>query len=189
MGVIAKLKTIWKKPTAEAETAKRERLLKWRKEPVVVRLENPTRLDRARALGYVAKQGIFIVRIRVMRGGHRRPKRVKGRRSKGMTRKLVLRKNYRQIAEERAGKKYTNCEVLNSYYVAKDGKHVWYEVILVDRDHPAVKKDDRVKWISKKRGRAQRGLTSAGRKTRGLRHKGKGAEKARPSRRAHSRRQ
>jgi len=189
MGVIAKLKTLWKKPTAESKAAQRDRLLQWRREPVCVRIKTPTRLDRARALGYVAKQGIMLVRIRLVRGGHSRPKRVKGRRSKGMTRKLTLRKGYRQIAEERAGKKYTNCEVLNSYYLTKDGKNIWYEVILVDRKHPAVKADQRVNWISKKRGRAQRGLTSAGRKTRGLRHKGKGVEKARPSRRAHNRRQ
>ncbi|MBW3018643.1 50S ribosomal protein L15e [Candidatus Woesearchaeota archaeon] len=186
MGVIANLRKIWKKPTAQAETAKRERLLQWRKEPVCVRIKNPTRLDRARALGYTAKQGIILVRVRVLRGGHSRPKRVKGRRSKGMTRKLVLRKNYKQIAEERADKKYSNCEVLNSYYVAKDGKNIWHEVILVDRD---AAKNSKMSWISNKRGRAQRGLTSAGKKSRGLRHKGKGAEKARPSRRAHNRRQ
>jgi large subunit ribosomal protein L15e len=189
MGVIAKLKTLWRKPTAESKAAQRERLLLWRREQVCVRIKNPTRLDRARALGYIAKQGIILVRIRLLRGGHSRPKRVKGRRSKAMTRRLTLRKGYRQIAEERAGKNYVNCEVLNSYYVTKDGKHIWYEVILVDREHPVVKADSRVSWISNKRGRAQRGLTSAGRKTRGLRHKGKGVEKARPSRRAHDRRQ
>ena len=58
-----------------------------------------------------------------------------------------------------------------------------YEIILIDRDHPRIKKDNRTKWVSKKSGvgRAFRGLTSAGKKSRGLRNKGKGAEKIRPS--------
>ncbi len=187
MGITAKLAQMWKKPTIEAKQAARDRLLKYRKEQSCVRIKTPTRIDRARALGYRAKQGIFIVRTRVPRGGHKRPARTKGRRSKTMRRTLILRKNYRMIAEERAGKKYPNCEVLNSYYVTKDGKHIWYEVIMVDRSHPSVLKDKRTAWISKQRGRAQRGLTSAGRKVRGLRNKGKGAEKARPSRRANKR--
>ena len=34
--------------------------------------------------------------------------------------KKNLDKNYQLIAEERTSKKYPNCEVLNSYYVAKD---------------------------------------------------------------------
>ena len=72
-------------------------------------------------------------------------------------------------------------EVLNSYFLAKDGTYSWYEVILVDREHPAVKADKQLSGIAKQRGRVFRGLTSAGRKMRGLRWKGKGAEKVRPS--------
>ncbi|MCX8172581.1 MAG: 50S ribosomal protein L15e, partial [Archaeoglobaceae archaeon] len=54
-----------------------ERLQKWRREPVIVRVERPTKLHRARALGYKAKKGIIVVRIRVRRGGRlpRRPSR------------------------------------------------------------------------------------------------------------------
>ena len=79
---------------------------------------------------------------------------------------------------------------MNSYYVAQDGNHYWYEIILVDRKHPVVLADKKLSWIAaaNKKGRAARGITSAGRKARGLRHKGKGAEKARPSSRANLRR-
>ena len=94
--------------------------------------------------------------------------------------------NYQAIAEQRANKKYVNCEVLNSYYVAEDGQHMWYEVILIDRAHPQITSDTDLNWISYKTGRAFRGLTSAGRKHRGLRNKGKGAEKLRPSRTANA---
>ena len=45
-----------------------------------------------------------------------------------------------------------------------------------------------VNWISLERNRVLRGKTSAGQKSRGLRNKGKGAEKIRPSRRANLRR-
>ena len=72
----------------------------------------------------------------------------------------------------------------------EDGKYYWYEIILVDPSHPVIKADKKINWICnrKQRSRAFRGKTSAGRKMRGLRgNKGKGAEKARPSRRAHSR--
>ena len=46
-----------------------------------------------------------------------------------------------------------------------DGQHLWYEVILVDRSHPVIKADPHISWISNERGRAQRGLTSAARKS------------------------
>ncbi|OYT32805.1 50S ribosomal protein L15e [Candidatus Woesearchaeota archaeon] len=187
MGFYQRLAELWKQPKKNLGEIWRQRLIKIRREPVTVRLEHPTRPDRARALGYKAKQGFIVVRQRVKRGPHKRPKKKKGRRSKTQTRRLTLRKNYQLIAEERANKKFPNCEVLNSYYLAEDGKHYWFEVILVDRAHPAVLKDKRISFISKQRGRVYRGKTSTGRKIRGLRHKGKGVEKARPSRRARKR--
>lgn len=187
MGVFKYLQKVFRKPHRETS---RERLIAIRREPVTVRLERPTKLHRARALGYRAKQGMFVVRQRVLRGGHSRPQITKGRRSRNQGKRLNLRKNYQMIAEERASKKYPNCEVLNSYYLTEDGKNYWYEVILVDRAHPQTKADSRISWIGspKQRGRANRGLTSAGRGVRGLRKKGKGTEKARPSRRANKRR-
>ncbi len=188
MGLYQALRTIWKKPTDEAEALFRARRIQWRREPVTLRIDRPTRLARARSLGYRAKQGIFMVRQRVSRGGHKRPKRSGGRRPKNTTIRLTLRKSYKLIAEERASKAYKNCEVLNSYYVGQDGNNFWFEVILVDRSHPSIAADARLNWMVSKRGRPHRGLTSAGRKTRGLHRKGKGVEKARPSRRANKRR-
>ena len=165
-----------------------QRLQKWRKEPAVVRIERPTRLDRARSLGYKAKKGVIVVRVRVRRGGRRATRPNKGRKTRHMmVNRKTPGKNLQWIAEERANRKYPNMEVLNSYWVGEDGRYKWFEVILVDRDHPAVKSDRQLSWISRKRGRVYRGLTSAGRKARGLRRKGRGAEKVRPSRRANFR--
>jgi len=190
MGAYKYIRDLWKKPKANMPELMKARLIKWRKEPVTMRLEHPTRIDRARSLGYKAKPGFIVVRQRVMSGGHENPNKFTrgGRRPKRQTTKMVLRKSYQLIAEERASKKFVNCEVLNSYWVAKDGQNYWYEVILVDRTNPHILADKRISWITNDRGRVNRGKTSAGKKVRNLQRKGKGAEKARPSRRANSRR-
>jgi large subunit ribosomal protein L15e len=186
MGLYKHLKELWKKPKENLGPLMQERLIKWRKEPSTIRIERPTRLDRARNLGYRAKEGIIVVRQRIPRGGKRRPKFGK-RRPKRSGQKLILGKSYQAMAETRAAKKYTNLEVLNSYPVAKDGKYSWYEIIMIDWSKPTIIKDPKLKWVLGQSGRAFRGLTSAGRKSRGLRNKGKGAEKLRPSRSANVR--
>ncbi len=186
MGVYKYVKKLWTKPKENLGDLWKQRLMLWRKEPSTVRLKYPTRIDRARSLGYKAKQGYMVIRKRVIRGGHSRLSYLGGRRSKHSSKRLDLDKNYKTIAEERVSRKYVNCEVLNSYWVASDGRYHWFEVIVVDRAHPVIKKD--MPWITKQRGRAHRGLTSASKKSRGLRVKGKGAEKLRPSRTANLKR-
>ena len=190
MSMYQYIREAWKDPKEGLGKLWQERLIKWRKEPTTIRIERPTRLDRARSLGYKAKPGFIIVRQRVPRGGRQRPKIRHPRRPKAMGRRKDLTLNYQVVAEQRAVKKYPNCEVLNSYYVGEDGLYYWYEVILVDKSHPQILADERINWISnlQHKGRVFRGLTSAGRKSRGLMHKGKGAEKIRPSLRAHHRR-
>ena len=69
----------------------------------------------------------------------------------------------------------------------EDGNYYWFEVILVDRANPVIKADKELSWITNERGRVFRGKTSAGIRARGLLNKGKGAEKLRPSLRAHDR--
>lgn len=189
MGIYKHIRSLWKKPKANMKELWTERLISWRKEPVTVRIERPTRLDRARSLGYKAKPGIIVVRQKVKRGGRMRPKPAGGRKPRRYTRRKNVGKAYQQVAEERANKKYLNCEVLNSYWVAEDAIHIWYEIILLDKNHPAIKSDKQLGWVAepKHRGRVFRGKTSAGRKSRGLLNKGKGAEKIRPSLRANNR--
>jgi len=102
------------------------------------------------------------------------------------TAKLKLAKSLRLVAEERAARKFPNLEVLNSYWVWEDGRFKWFEIIMVDPSHPVIQSDKDVNWICENvhRGRVFRGLTSAGKEVRGLHHKGRGAEKVRPSRKA-----
>jgi large subunit ribosomal protein L15e len=175
----------WRKSdTEEMRSMWRERLTQWRRQPTIVRIEHPTRLDRARSLGYKAKQGYIIARTRVRRGSLRKSRPKMGRKPRKMGfKKLTPSKSLQWIAEERVSRKFPNLEVLNSYYVAADGRWKWFEVILVDPNHPVIKKDPNINWICNKshRRRVFRGLTSSGKKSRGLRHKGIGAEKVRPS--------
>lgn len=108
----------------------------WRREPTVRRLARPTRIDRARRLGYKAKPGVVVVRVRVRRGGARKPRPVSGRRQKALgvskfTRSISL----QRIAENRAGRKYPNLTILSSYYLYADGRNLWYEVLLHDTSH------------------------------------------------------
>jgi len=176
----------WKRPEASfVKEIMKQRAIEWRRQPTIVRVERPTRLDRARKLGYKAKQGFVVVRVRVRRGWLKRPRPKAGRRPKRMgVTKIKLAKSLRLVAEERAARKFPNLEALNSYWVWEDGRYKWYEIIMVDPHHPVIQSDENINWIceSVHRGRVFRGLTSAGKKMRGLRHKGRGAEKVRPSR-------
>lgn len=177
----------WAKPEESfVDELMRQRLIQWRKQPSTLRIENPTRLDRARKLGYKAKQGVVVARTKVRRGGLRKVRPRSGRRPKRMgVAKFKPAKSLRLIAEERTAKKFPNLEVLNSYWVGEDGRHKWFEVILVDPNAPTIKTDKDLKWIAEKQhtNRVFRSLTSAGKNIRGLHNKGLGSEKARPSRR------
>ena len=186
MGIQKYIKALWKNPKKNMGEAYHQHLIQWRKEGATVRVEHPLRIDRARELGYKAKQGFFVVRQRVSRGGSLNKKAAGGRRSRNFSRNLVLHINGQALAERRANRKYKNCEVLNSYWVGEDGTHKWYEVIMVDRTHPNIFKDKSLNWISLDRGRTFRGKTSANRKSRGLRKKGVGTEKVRPSLRSNA---
>jgi large subunit ribosomal protein L15e len=165
----------------------RQRLIEWRRQPTIFRVEKPTRLDKARKLGYKAKQGFIVARVRVRRGGLRKQRPKAGRRPKRMgVKKFKPAKSLKLIAEERAARKFPNLEVLNSYWVGEDGRSKWFEIIMIDPEHSVIKADKDINWICQKQqhGRVFRGLTSAGKKVRSLRRKGRGAEKSRPSKKA-----
>ena len=51
----------------------RIRVWEYRQLPSICRVTRPTRPDKARRLGYKAKQGFVIYRARVRRGGRKRP--------------------------------------------------------------------------------------------------------------------
>lgn len=183
MGYLKYIKQSWKKPKESNNQLYKDRIFTWRRENTITRVERPTRIDRARALGYKAKQGFVIARVRVVRGGKHNPTIRKGRKGGNLTTKIVQSKNYKWISEEKAQKRFPNLEVLNSYWVGQNEKYYWFEIILVDVYHPQIITDKDVGWLfsPKHTRRVFRGLTSSAKKSRGLRRKGQGAEKVRPS--------
>ncbi len=120
----------------------RSRVVSWRKQNALTRIDKPSRIQRARRLGYKAKQGIIVIRMRVGTGGMRRKRPRSGRRPKhlGVTR-IKADVSMKGVAERRVLEKYPNMKLLGSYFLYKDGMHYWFEVILADPSHPRISKD------------------------------------------------
>lgn len=188
-GAYKYVEELWKKKQSDVlRFLQRVRVWEYRQLPSVVRVTRPTRPDKARRLGYKAKQGFCIYRARVRRGGRKRPVSKGIRYGKPVhqgVKKLKFARNLRSVAEERAARRCGALRVLNSYWLNEDSVYKYYEVIMVDPMHKVVRNDPRINWICNPvhKHREIRGLTSAGRKYRGLGGKGHNYNKARPSKR------
>merc|ERR1719473_1472332 len=102
-------------------------------------------------LGYKAKQGYVVYRSRVRRGGRKKCVAkgiVYGKPRNAGINKMKATRNYRWVAE--------------------DAVHRWYEVVMVDPHHKAIRDDPRINWLCNPthKHRELRGITSAGRKSR-----------------------
>ena len=137
---------VWLKMLKENPMELRQRAVVWRNENAVTRVEKPSRIARARRLGYKAKQGIIVVRMRVGTGGMRKQRPRAGRRPKhlGVT-KIKADVSMKQVAERRVLQRYPNMKLLGSYFLYKDGMHYWFEVILADPSHPRIAKDKEIR--------------------------------------------
>ena len=185
MGFYKYLAQAWKKPNLSEQ---RKRYVAWRAGNAFERVEKPLRIDRARSYGYKSKPGFVVVRARVGKGGRKRSRAIAARKPTKLGIYFNPQKALQIHAEERAQDKYPNLEILGSYWVGDDGKkYEFYEVIFADPNHPQIRADKDINWICEpqNRGRVYRGLTPAGKKSRGLTRKGRGAEKLRPSRQPH----
>ena len=133
---------MWKDNSAEL----REKAILWRKQNAIIRIAKPSRISRARRLGYKAKQGIVVVRMRVGTGGMRKQRPRGGRRPKhlGVTR-IKAAVSMKQVAERRVLERYRNMKLLGSYFLYKDGMHYWFEVILADPSHKRIAKDKEIR--------------------------------------------
>jgi large subunit ribosomal protein L15e len=174
MGAYKYMQEIWRKKQSDVmRYLQRVRTWQYRQLAAVHRAPRPTRPEKARRLGYKAKQGYVVYRVRVRRGGRKRPV------TKGQTygkpkthgvNQLKFARNLQSVAECRVGRRCGGLRVLNSYWVAQDSTFKFYEVILVDPFHKAIRRNPDTQWITKPvhKHREMRGLTSAGRKSRGL---------------------
>jgi large subunit ribosomal protein L15e len=184
-GVYHYIKQAWKNPSEEHKEQVRKEMIAWRAGERIVKLEKPTRLDRARTLGYKAKKGILVFRVTLERGGRQKARPTTKRRSKRFNVKKILKTSYQSVAEQRVQKAHPNLEILNSYKLGKDGQFYFFEVIAVDKNQAEIKSDPQFKWLQSaaNRFRALRGLTSSGIKSRGFMNKNPNL-KIRPSARA-----
>ena len=188
MGAYSYLRELWTKKQSDVmRFILRLRCWEYRQLPELVRLTHPTRPDKARRLGYKAKQGYVIYRIRIRKGGRRRvaaKNRLYGKNRTHHIYKLTPKVNLQNLAEIKAGKQLPTLRLLNSYWVNQDGAYKYYECIFVDPMHAAIQHDPKINWIcnATHTRREARGLTSAGRQHRALMGKGKGYRKMRPSR-------
>jgi large subunit ribosomal protein L15e len=161
-GLYQHIRNTWKKEKTDAMIFLRSSMIKWRKESRFKKIDRPTKLNKARGLGYRAKKGFIVIRARIGRGGRRRPKYGRGGRKPSKTGLVnyTTEKSLRKIAEQRVQKKYPNLEVIGSYYLSEDGISKWFEIILVDPNSPEIKKDKNMKWVVEKqhRRRVLRGL-------------------------------
>ncbi|XP_021290581.1 60S ribosomal protein L15-1 isoform X1 [Herrania umbratica] len=190
VGAYKYVSELWRKKQSDVmRFLQRVRCWEYRQHPSIVRVNHPTRPDKARRLGYKAKQGFVVYRVRVRRGGRKRPVPkgiVYGKPTNQGVTQLKFQRSKRSVAEERAGRKLGGLRVVNSYWINEDSTYKYFEVILVDVAHNAIRNDPRINWICNPvhKHRELRGLTSAGKKNRGLHGKGHLYHKNRPSRRA-----
>ncbi|CAF89281.1 unnamed protein product [Tetraodon nigroviridis] len=174
MGAYRYMQELWRKKQSDVmRFLLRVRCWQYRQLSNLHRAPRPTRPDKARRLGYKAKQGYVIYRIRVRRGGRKRPV------PKGATygkpvhhgvNQMKFARSLQSVAEERAGRHCGALRVLNSYWVGEDSTYKFFEVILIDPFHKAIRRNPDTQWITKPvhKHREMRGLTSAGKKSRGL---------------------
>ena len=193
MGAYKYLEELYKKKQSDVlRFLLRVRCWEYRQLNVIHRASRPSRPDKARRLGYKAKQGYVIYRVRVRRGNRKKhaPKGATyGKPVHQGVNHLKPHRSLRVFAEERVGRKAANLRVLNSYWVNQDGVHKYFEVICVDPNHKAIRRDARINWIADPvhKHREARGLTSAGKKSRGI-GKGHGFNKTKGGRKATYRR-
>ncbi|KAK4228342.1 ribosomal L15-domain-containing protein [Podospora fimiseda] len=188
MGALKYLEELSKKKQSDVvRFLLRVRCWELRQLNVIHRASRPSRPDKARRLGYKAKQGYVIYRVRVRRGGRKRPApkgATYGKPTNQGINQLKYQRSLKATAEERVGRRCANLRVLNSYWINQDSTYKYFEVILVDPQHKAIRRDPRINWIVNPvhKHREARGLTATGKKSRGL-NKGHRYNKTRAGRR------
>ena len=74
MGAYKYLEELWRKKQSDVlRFVLRIKSWEFRQLPVIHKVQRPSRVDKARKLGYKRKQGYVIYRIRIRRGGRKKP--------------------------------------------------------------------------------------------------------------------
>lgn len=157
MGAYKYIAKTLQKQYKERNSTYRGKIVSWRAGPAMVRVVTPSNIVRARTLGFKAKQGYAVVRVRVDKGRRTRRRSSGGRKQKNYYLFVQPQLSHQAIAEQRVNRVYKNMEVLNSYWAGEDGNYKFFEVILADPTKPTVN----VSSVMRP-GKSFRGLTAAG---------------------------
>ncbi len=130
MGAFKYIAKSFESSLKERSTEFKQRLQKWRKANTIARAEGPSNPVRARTLGYKAKKGYVIVRVKIKRGKRARRKADQGRKPGRTVKYRAPGRSLGFYAENKASLRYPNLCVVNSYPVGTDGVFAYFEVIL-----------------------------------------------------------
>lgn len=127
------IEELWKKKQSDVlRFLLRIRTWEYRHLPSVHRCSRPTRPDKARRLGYRAKQGYVIYRTRIRRGDRKKMVAkgiVYGKPTHHGVHKQKSTRSLRARAEEFVGRKIcANLRILNSYWVGQVST-LWFHAI------------------------------------------------------------
>ena len=117
MGAYKYLQELWRRKQSDViRFVLRVRCWEYRQLPVIHRVQRPSRLDKARALGFKQKQGYVIYRVRIRRGGRKRAVHkgiIYGKPVHLGIRKQKKARSHKNVAEEKIGRVCKNMRVLN----------------------------------------------------------------------------
>merc|ERR1711979_1051 len=173
MGAYKYMNEIWRKKQSETmRYLQRVRVWQYRNLNTIHRASKPTRPEKARRLGYKATQGFVVYRIKIRRGGRKKPVPKGATMGKPVHQGVFMQfaRRLQSVAEERVGRHCGALRVLNSYWVGEDSTYKYFEVILVDPNHNAIRNNPKHQWIcgGVAKHREMRGLTSQGKRSRGV---------------------
>lgn len=130
MALYKYVKESFEKGLKEKTPLMKERLVEWRKESSIERIERPTNLSRAREIGYKAKKEYVVARVKIDKGRRSRYKPDQGRKPAKRVKRVSPGMSLQRIAEGRVARRFSNMKVLGSYLVGEDGNKKYFEVVL-----------------------------------------------------------
>merc|ERR1711993_190738 len=151
MGAYKYMNEVWRKKSSDTmRYLQRIRVWQYRNLNTIHRASKPTRPEKARRLGYKATQGFVVYRIKIRRGGRKKPVPKGATMGKPVHQGVFMQfaRRLQSVAEERVGRHCGGLRVLNSYWVGEDSTFKYFEVILMDPQHNAIRNNPKHQWIT-----------------------------------------
>ena len=134
MGAYSYMKKSFQESFSQRSPQLRKRISIWRKQRTIERIDRPSDLPRARALGYKAMRGVYLARVRIRRGKRARDKPDQGRKPGRNVKRVAPGRPLDYYAMEKAAHRFPNLHAVHAYWVGEDGVFKYYEVILKEKN-------------------------------------------------------